>query len=207
MVTSKNRAPLRKFLIQIFVHWIIYFFIIGILLLLTVNAVYSQAEVAPWGNINGLRVEGQLVGFESSLCLVEKDWSQIKATGRERQRPKYIRDGNKQVINTKIDSITFKEVVEDIESGTANVDVRLSSNSSVTLEGVFFRIVLPLEEYTTAIVHSNKKFATKTQLATLQHDVTYTAGNIQFTSHTRTLIFTFDAPTSVIIKKNSGYCK
>jgi hypothetical protein len=39
-----------------------------------------------WGNLTGIRVEGQLMEFESSLRVVEKGWQHYNATGKERQR-------------------------------------------------------------------------------------------------------------------------
>lgn len=53
-----------------------------------------------WGNLTGIRVDGQLMQFESSLSVVEKGWMNYNATARERQRqrqsPKYDRDDQKQ---------------------------------------------------------------------------------------------------------------
>ncbi len=50
---------------------------------------YSQTEMEPWGNITGIRVNGQLMDFETSLQVVSNDWKSVKATALERQRPKY----------------------------------------------------------------------------------------------------------------------
>ena len=66
------------------------------------NRAFSQTEVEPWGNIKGIRIDGQLIEFESSLQVVNKDWSRIMATALERQRPKYKRDGTKQIVDTRI---------------------------------------------------------------------------------------------------------
>src|SRR5665811_896293 len=125
MITSEYTMPAAKARISSFKYLPVCFFIVYILASIFVGVVYGQAEVAPWGNITGIRIGGQLIGFESSLRVVEKDWLAIKATGKERQRPKYIRDGSKQVVTTKLDSISFTEVVEDVTAGTANVDVQL----------------------------------------------------------------------------------
>ncbi len=48
---------------------------------------YSQTEMEPWGNITGIRVNGQLMDFETSLQVVSNDWKSVKATALERQRP------------------------------------------------------------------------------------------------------------------------
>jgi len=82
----------------------------------------AQTEVMAWSNITGIRVEGQLMEFESSLRVVDKDWQHINATARERQ---------------------ITQIVEDIEKGSAKVTVTVTSEADTTLEGVFFSIYLP----------------------------------------------------------------
>src|ERR1019366_6004233 len=101
-----------------------FLFLIGFILLAAFNnAGFAQTEVEPWGNITGMRIGGQLIPFESNLSVVENNWSVIKSTAQEHQRPKYMRDGNKQIITTKIDSVNFTETIEDSKDGTAKVDV------------------------------------------------------------------------------------
>ena len=110
----------------------------------TLNA---QTEVMAWSNITGIRVEGQLMEFESSLRVVDRTWQQISASARERQRPKYDREGNKQTVNTKIGAISFTQIVEDIDKGSARVTVTASSEADTALEGVFFSLYLPDKLY------------------------------------------------------------
>src|SRR5690348_4992458 len=94
----------------------------GILLFFAIN-VQAQVEVEPWGNITAIRVKGQPMQFESSLRVVSAGWSSIKETAMERQRPKYRRDGAKQIINTEIDSIKFTETIQEAGEGAALVAV------------------------------------------------------------------------------------
>ena len=103
----------------------------------------GQVEVEPWGNITGIRVEGQLMEFESTLNVVGNNWSNIQATAKERQRPLYSREGNKQIITTQIDSVYFKEVVEDSSEGVANVSITVTAHSAVNMRGIFFGIKVP----------------------------------------------------------------
>ena len=35
------------------------------------HSAYGQAELAPWGNITGVRIEGQLFPFETRLVLAQ----------------------------------------------------------------------------------------------------------------------------------------
>jgi hypothetical protein len=195
MLITKSFLCLLRYLI-------ICFFIICIIFSIPVSAVYGQVEMAPWGNITGIRIDGQLIGFESSLRLVENDWSKINATAKERQRPKYIRDGNKQIVTTKIDSVSFTEIVEDTKAGIANVDVQLSSNATIKMEGIFFSVALPWKDFST-VVQPNKNSAITAKLAMLHNDLKYAVNKIQFRSSRRNLEFVFEQTTTVIIKKNT----
>ena len=88
-----------------------------------------------------------LMEFETYLAVVRKDWTRIKATGKERQRPRYNRNGKQQVVRTVIDSLYFTETVTDVEKGSASVKVQLLSKSNDMLQGVYFAILLPAQQY------------------------------------------------------------
>jgi hypothetical protein len=44
-----------------------------------VQPVFGQTEAEPWGNITGIRIDGQLMAFESNISVVQKDWAQVTA--------------------------------------------------------------------------------------------------------------------------------
>ena len=182
------------------IYLILCFFI---LLSMFNSATYAQAEVEPWGNIKGIRIDGQLMKFGSAISVVSPTWSSIKSTGKERQKPAYIREGNKQTVTTKIDSFNFTEIVEDIKPGSANVEIAVSSTGVANVEGVFFTIALPLNNYESAITKQNNKEEKKIHLSRLNEDAELTVSSIKFISPRRILEFNFEKPTLVIIKKNS----
>ncbi|MEO8763701.1 MAG: hypothetical protein ABI416_05410 [Ginsengibacter sp.] len=187
----------------IFRNMNICFFIFCLVQILCTGNLYGQSEVAPWGNITGIRVGGELVGFESSLNVIDKDWSRIKATGKERQKPEYVRDGNQQKVTTKIDRVNFTEIVEDVKVGTVKVTVQLSTDSAMKMEGLFFGIALPLKDYSLVVTRANKNTATKTVLSMVNEDIRYSVKKIQFKSPLRNLAFVFEEDTKIIIKKNA----
>ncbi len=116
-------------------------------LLAIANQAYSQAEVQPWGNITGIRKSGQLFEFESSLLIVNGKGRHY-ATAKERQHPHYKRDGDKQIITTNIDSVYFKETVQDLSAGKIKVTVNMDAHADMDLKGVYFCINLPAEPFT-----------------------------------------------------------
>ncbi len=121
----------------------------GILLfrLLLSSNLSAQAELMAWSNITGIRVDGQLMEFESSLRVVSVDWTDITSTGREKQRPKYDRDGNMQIVSTRIGTISFSQIVEDTGNGIAKVKVKATSEADTTIEGAYFSVRLPASIY------------------------------------------------------------
>ena len=109
---------------------------------------FAQAELQAWGNLTGIRVQGELMGFESSLRMMGKPGSVMNATGKEKQSPKYNRDSSgAQVVVTHLGGIQFTETVTNPGQGIAQVAVRLLAQHDTTLEGIFFCISLPFTEY------------------------------------------------------------
>src|ERR1022692_4657568 len=84
---------------------------------------FGQAEVQAWGNLNGIRVQGELMAFESNLYLAGAKGSPVAITGREMQSPKFKREGASQIVTTKLGNIDFTETVTDLETGKAEVKI------------------------------------------------------------------------------------
>src|ERR1700761_9407391 len=99
-----------------------------ILLLLAAADAYSQAEVEPWGNISGIRRHGQLFGFESAIKVVNGK-GYVVVTAKDWQHPHFKRDGHSQIITTNIDSLFFKETVEDLSAGKIKVTVNINAHA------------------------------------------------------------------------------
>lgn len=108
---------------------------------------YAQPEVRAWGNMTGIRIDGQLMEFETSLRLVGPDWSFIKQTYKERQRPDYRRDGKQQIVTTRLDSLFFTEIVEDMGSGQAKINIKVDARAGQEMTGAYFCIELPAAYY------------------------------------------------------------
>ncbi|MFN8206972.1 MAG: hypothetical protein U0T82_06115 [Bacteroidales bacterium] len=110
-------------------------------------SLHAQPEMMAWGNITGIRVEGQLMEFESSLRVVAKDWLWLTATGKERQQPRFSRQGKTQTVNTSIDGISFSKSVEETGPGSAVISIKTNSSVDTLVEGVFVCFELPARLY------------------------------------------------------------
>ncbi len=166
----------------------------------------AQTEVEPWGNITGIRIDGQLMEFESSLRLVGKDWSSIAYTALERQRPRYSRNGDTQTIVTRIDSSNFNEQVEDIGKGMVRVMITVNAKSDTYRSDAFFSIALPDQDYTEGTMQLiDPAPVTLNQIPSGGPNEYFRApaGGVRFTAARRQLEIKFGEPVLVIGTKEA----
>jgi hypothetical protein len=168
--------------------------------LLITNHTFAQPILEPWGNISGIRIDGQLMKIESSLLLVKKD-STVQATGKERQRPHFSREGKQQIVTTNIDSIYFEEIVADMTKGNANVTIKVTSKADQPLQGIYFSFLLDEKDYsngTAQIDHLKRVQLFENSLNTYFKTP---AKTIAVTSKKRGLEIAFSEPVTITIKK------
>jgi len=120
-----------------------------------------HSEVMAWSNITGVRMNGELIDFESALC-VGVLGGKMEKTGRERQRNvKYHRNGNTQIVDIPLHGAHFHQEVTDIND--RQVRIRLSAEADETLqEGAFFSMALAPRYYAGAIIKASGKKVTVT---------------------------------------------
>jgi hypothetical protein len=106
-------------------------------------SLHGQTEMMAWGNINGIRVDGELMEFRTSVCLLDKDQKMIAETEKERQQPQFSRKGLTQTVNTKLGEFMLAEAVS--ENGRGGALLNLSAEEvNDTLKGdLYFCIELP----------------------------------------------------------------
>jgi hypothetical protein len=167
----------------------------------------AQAEVMAWGNMTGIRVEGQLMAFESSLRVVENDWSKIWMTGKERQfRPTYHRDGASQMVRTTVERIRFDQMVTDQSPGFVTVSLKAEADTTFDAEGVFFCIDLPLKEYSGASIRIGKSEIKVDHLRETgsSRPVKYNGKEFRIEGIERTLRLDFSSSVTVFVRKENG---
>lgn len=167
--------------------------------------VFSQAELAPWGNLQGIRIDGQLMEFESSLCVVKKDWGSVQSTGKERQRPKFSRNGNQQVVTTNIDSISFIEMVDDLVKGKAGISIEFITKKDEELEGLFFCLSLPAAYNANTIMQAGKgkPMSFRQDIKVLNNLLHAPVQSIRVSSATRQLQLNFPEAIEVSFRKST----
>jgi hypothetical protein len=169
----------------------------------------GQTEVMAWSNITGIRVNGQLMEFESSIRVVEKGWQHIDATGKERRRTFYDRQDDSQKVTSSIGGIDFTELVKENGKGSAIVTIQLTAVKDTLVEGTFFCIELPEVHFgkSTLIFTGGTKRSVK--LAELkeadnQKPIVVKAKGCRVESSLRTFEILFDSESSITIRKESN---
>ncbi|HTI60269.1 hypothetical protein [Mucilaginibacter sp.] len=117
--------------------------LVGLLFLLPAQQLFAQTELMPYGNLTGIRIKGQLMAFDTRIVVAGDNWKKVYFTGKELQQPKFMRNGDEQVVTTKIDSIHFTETVKDIGRGKARITIKCFSAQDTTLDGIYFNVMLP----------------------------------------------------------------
>ncbi len=165
-----------------------------------INTAYSQAEVQPWGNITGIRKDGQLFEFESAIMVTKG--TRFISTGRERQQPRFKRNGDDQEVLTRIDSLYFKETVKDIGPGTIQVTVNTLSHAESDFDGVFFCLNFTGNDY----AHGTVRFIDDKGLLQPLADGNSkaTATGFEFNSASRHFKVVFNQPAMVKVHANAG---
>lgn len=118
---------------------------------------FAQADFKPWGNMNGVWIQGQLMPFETNVNVVGSDWSKVTFSGKEMQRPKYARDGDKQIVTTLVGGFKLTETVEDDGIGSLKLTVNAVAQKDTTLKGMYLGVALKNSIFAASMVKVDGK--------------------------------------------------
>jgi hypothetical protein len=167
---------------------------------------YSQTEAEPWGNISGMRIDGQLMAFETNISLVQKDWSLLQETAKEKQQPKYARKENEQTISSNIDSLYFTESITDQGKDLARIFIVLNPKANMTANGVYFCLKLPLKDYANGTIQldHSKAVPLSATSALMEKYIETPVRSVQFVCKTRKLKLIFKNATRLTMNNPAG---
>lgn len=108
-----------------------------------------HTEVMAWSNITGVRMDGELVDFESTLRTGNPD-GYMEATGRERQNNvQYRREGASQIVQIPLHGAHFTQKVTDIDRQTVHLEWTVEADETLK-EGAYFCLTFSGENYADA---------------------------------------------------------
>ena len=118
-----------------------------------------HSEVMAWSNITGVRLDGELIDFESALCVGNPN-GKIEKTGRERQQNvRYRREDQTQIVDIPLHGAHFHQEVTDMNE--RQVRIKLNAEADETLqEGAFFSMAFAPKYYAYAKIKTSGKKVT-----------------------------------------------
>ena len=115
-----------------------------------------HSEVMAWSNITGVRMEGELIDFETSLR-VGKLGEWVEASGRERQKNiRFRREGFTQTTITPMQGATITQTVTDVDTCTVNCEWFVEAKDSLD-KSVYLCFTLSPRYYADAKVQNYGK--------------------------------------------------
>jgi hypothetical protein len=164
---------------------------------------HAQVEIAPWGNLMGIRQAGQLLDIDSSLQLVVNDWARATATGRERQRPRYTREGAQQRITTRLDSLNLTETVADAGPGKATLAVHATARADREVVGLFLSLALPPQS-TVELLDAQGKVVARRSASGPPDATPVLASQLRLLTPTQRVEVGLPEPTAVLLKNSES---
>ncbi|MCY2685545.1 hypothetical protein [Salinimicrobium sp. TH3] len=163
----------------------------------------AQAEFTTWGNMTGIRVDNQLMKFNSSLA-VENQWGDTWRTRKEGQDIEFKREGSKKIFSYGMGDLQWTKSIETLEDAKAEVEVVFSSPKDTLINGAFFTIDLPEEfgpETTFSFINQGNVGLKDLKSGATKADYKAPAQGMTIQSPSRKLEITFVRPAEVTINR------
>src|ERR1017187_3070754 len=182
---------------------------------------FGQPEVMAWGNVTGIRVDGQLMELNTSMCVAQPDWAGVTRTGREKQTNSYARNGKVETVTVQMRpqkeyrdpapghdwALAGKETVEDTGPGSAKVDVEFATQNEANIAGAFLCMDLPAAQFSRGPAQviapappATDRVSLTAGTAEQNEYVRATASGVRFITPRRQIEVTFDAPTEIVVR-------
>jgi hypothetical protein len=169
----------------------------------------AQAELTPWGNITGLRIDGQKLPFETSIRVVEKDWRSIHQTRHYRVSPSFHREGNTCSTTSELEGVAFTITSQALAKGEAKANIKVKATNTKDIEGVFFCVEIPASEYPNGQIEliqarragSKIRFSTATASGNI---LSADSKGFILTSNNSRIEFSLPFASNIIIKKGES---
>ncbi|MBE6284745.1 MAG: hypothetical protein E7098_10450 [Mediterranea massiliensis] len=117
--------------------------------------VVAQTEVMAWSNITGVRVDGELIDFESSLRVGDVK-TYAEPTKKEWQQPRYHRDGNMQEVVTSVRRVKFTQRVTDVEKSRVHISIMAEADTTMN-QSAYFCLTLTPDNYQHAKIKAGSR--------------------------------------------------
>ena len=167
----------------------------------------AQTEFTTWGNLTGIRVDDQLMEFNTSLVLLNQ-WGDFRATRKEGQQIDFKRVDDKKIFTYEMNEhFTWADTIQTTGKNEAMLGLQVMATVDTLINGAYFKMELP-EEF-----GKNTQFSVKNPENMTLGDLKAKFGNASYKAPatgvtieapTRKLEIAFNTPTELIIQANDS---
>ncbi len=197
-------------------------------ILVAANPAIGQTEVSGWGNLRGIRTNGQLLPFTTAVGIFSPDFTQLMLSQREgpTHTTKYSRDDNTVTVGVNlqygrngrgaaprggppIGGFNYSIRYTDSAPGACDVQINLTSAAAQTIGGIYYFLTLPGDifangaaEFIGAPNPENKPLPAP---GPQRDDVTVNCTGIRFSDKKKTAVeVDFPHPLDVVVQHAHG---
>lgn len=183
--------------------------LLGLALMTRMTPAHGQVECNGWGELRGIRVDGELRRIRTTLCIARPGWRDVAATGHWRTRDqKYARDVDGRIISEgqlalgrgeNVQSFRYKQTISNRSNNSATIELDATAEEDLDLEGVFLFVNVPGSEFANGHGELAARDVTPIQFATTRpandkHYAGAVASSARFVSDRRQFDVAFDGP-------------
>lgn len=108
---------------------------------------FAQVEFTTWGNLTGIRVDGELMQFNTSLFIADENWLETRETRKEAQKIGFNRLNENKIFTFEMDSLRLRQELQTLSRNKASIKTEVTALHDTLVAGVYMRIALPEAEY------------------------------------------------------------
>jgi len=173
---------------------------------------FAGAECDGWGEFRGIRIDGELIPFSTSLHAPSPDWKQDAFSATQTiSNTRFTRNGDTQTSTASIanNGLSYTQLVQDTAPGVARVTITATANRNLYLAGTYYFVNVPFSAYSGGTVQFLGNATTPANPIDLNERpfgetyATRKAPGILLASPTRKIELDFDAPVEIVIKKDA----
>lgn len=180
--------------------------------ILTLTAA-AQPVCHPWGNLAGIRVEGELMDFTASLRAVDSDWSGFVQSSKYNWEGKqtFVVEPTRHIATHALQGLPldYTSTITETGPGSASVEWQLRPTGEVATAGAYFCVQLPYTDYAGGSVTVFEATGSQTNLtldgATPAGKGEYahtTARGVRLQGANRQLEILTDSPVELIVRQD-----
>jgi O-glycosyl hydrolase len=179
----------------------------------------AQVECSGWGELRGIRIDGQLVPVITSIEIVGPGWKQTAQTAHWKTRKStYAREGKNIITTGQLglgarapQLVSFRQTASDTSPGAADIKVEITADTDVELAGAYIFVSVPAADFghgNGELFGASPAFSQKLNFATTRPAnerkyVTAIASGARF-SAAQTVEVKLDEPREIVVQDDRG---